>query len=803
MKCLWFCFALVSIVLPVDGWAGYPDQYNVVWESQSTNSMGSMPCGGHDIGLNVWVENGEVLFYIQRSGSLAENNEYLKLGRVRVRMTPNPFDGECFRQELKLRQGFVEIEGEGVVEGESLAAKVKVWVEVGRPIVHVEIESSDDVTVDAAYENWRLEDEDLPNTGRRRSIFSLDQYPGKITLSKDTVERDGSGVLFYHRNPDDSLVPGVFIRQQGLEEYKDEIGDDIVGRTFGGMLVGRGFAQGGQTEGTYQVTPYKAWHLVSKKAGRSHQLRVVTHIAQTESVGQWRKGLQKLLDGSKADLEKARASTQAWWSGFWERSRIVIAPDKADESSKAWRAARNYNLFRYQLGCNAFGEYPSKFNGGNFTFDAHLVGGGGKGFGPDWRNWGGGVFTAQNQRLLYWPMLKAGDFDAIHSQFELYRKALGGARVRVKKHFGHDGAVYSEYNGVPGIALGNGWGWESGRRSRGKEIPLGDPRATGNRGYNDLVEKGVMANQSIAYHWESQLEHAYMILEYHRFTGADISKYMPFIENAVIFFDEHYRMREKMRTGKELNDQGKLVIFPSTSCETYRGAKDPADAVSGLKACLKEIVTLDESMLDLRDKAYYKAFLKRVPDFTFAEVKGDRIIQPAASWMYVKNVECPQFYPLFPFNCFDLFGKDSGEMQTFRDTWKHGAFRKDMVISWHQDGIFFARMGMVKEAADYNLKKLDDCGRRFPTFWGPGHDWVPDHNWGGSGMLGLQEMVMHTVDDKIHVLPAWPVDWDVDFKLHAPHKTVVEGSVKDGKLIELKVVPEFRRKDIVVAEPFN
>ena len=27
-------------------------------------------------------------------------------------------------------------------------------------------------------------------------------------------------------------------------------------------------------------------------------------------------------------------------------------------------------LFRYQLGCNAFGEYPSKFNGGNFTFES-------------------------------------------------------------------------------------------------------------------------------------------------------------------------------------------------------------------------------------------------------------------------------------------------------------------------------------------------------------------------------------------------------------------------------------------------
>ncbi len=65
-----------------------------------------MPCGGGDIGLNVWVEEGEVLFYMQRSGSLAEQNEYLKLGRVRPRLDPNPFaeTAVSFRQELKLQQ---------------------------------------------------------------------------------------------------------------------------------------------------------------------------------------------------------------------------------------------------------------------------------------------------------------------------------------------------------------------------------------------------------------------------------------------------------------------------------------------------------------------------------------------------------------------------------------------------------------------------------------------------------------------------------------------------------------------------
>jgi hypothetical protein len=126
------------------------------------------------------------------------------------------------------------------------------------------------------------------------------------------------------------------------------------------------------------------------------------------------------------------------------------------------------------------------------------------------------------------------------------------------------------------------------------------------------------------------------------------------------------------------------------------------------------------------------------------------------------------------------------------------AFRKGKIQSWHQDGIFFARMGMIKEAAEFNTRKLKDSPRRYPTFWGPGHDWVPDHNWGGSGMIGLQEMLLQTIDDKILLFPAWPKEWDVDFKLHAPEKTTVECMLKNGKIIRMKIFPESRSKDVVI-----
>ena len=64
-------------------------------------------------------------------------------------------------------------------------------------------------------------------------------------------------------------------------------------------------------------------------------------------------------------------------------------------------------------------------------------------------------------------------------------------------------------------------------------------------------------------------------------------------------------------------------------------------------------------------------------------------------------------------------------------------------------------------------------------------------------MIGLQEMLMQVDGKKIYLYPAWPKEWDVHFKLYAPYQTTVEGTLKDGKLIDLKVLPESRKADII------
>jgi hypothetical protein len=56
---------------------------------------------------------------------------------------------------------------------------------------------------------------------------------------------------------------------------------------------------------------------------------------------------------------------------------------------------------------------------------------------------------------------------------------------------------------------------------------------------------------------------------------------------------------------------------------------------------------------------------------------------------------------------------------------------------------------------------------------------------------------LQSSNEKIFLFPAWPKNWDVHFKLHAPYNTTIEGVLKGGKLEQLKVLPESRASDVV------
>ena len=204
-------FCLLAISLPAQ--QPFPDNYPVTWSSQSKNSSESMPCGGGDIGLNVWVENGDLYFYISRSGSFDENNMLLKAGRVKLQLYPNPFAGKVFRQELVLQDGYVTITG----SNGNLSATVDVWVDAFRPAIHVGVTSNKKIDAVAAFESWRYRDRNI--AGKENNATSWKWAPPRqVVVYKDSIKPVEAGILFFHRNRDTGTVFDATVRQQQLDD---------------------------------------------------------------------------------------------------------------------------------------------------------------------------------------------------------------------------------------------------------------------------------------------------------------------------------------------------------------------------------------------------------------------------------------------------------------------------------------------------------------------------------------------------------------------------------------------------------
>ena len=186
-------------------------RYDVVWDSPSTDASGSMPIGNGEVGLNVWVEaDGDLVFYISRTDAWSECNRLLKLGRVRVKLSPNPFaKGIPFRQELKLRDGQIVI----TAGDETL----RVFVDADAPVIYISGNSRTPRTVTATLESWRTAKRVL--TGQElASSWTMQAAPAGIEVSEsaDGISNSSAdGVWVWHRN-ESSVVP-LTLKHQGLE----------------------------------------------------------------------------------------------------------------------------------------------------------------------------------------------------------------------------------------------------------------------------------------------------------------------------------------------------------------------------------------------------------------------------------------------------------------------------------------------------------------------------------------------------------------------------------------------------------
>jgi hypothetical protein len=421
---------------------------------------------------------------------------------------------------------------------------------------------------------------------------------------------------------------------------------------------------------------------------------------------------------------------------------------------------QGYALQRFINACGGRGAMPIKFNGSIFTVDA-------MGSDGDYRRWGS-CYWFQNTRFPYWPMPACGDYDLMMPLWKMYRDALPLAKGTTKLYYKHEGAFFGETIYFWGTPCNDDFGWNRG----------GNPQS-------------LMINQYIRYLWQGGLELSQMMLDcYDHTQDAAFARecLVPVADAVVTFYAQHYP-RES---------DGTLRIEPAQACETWWKALNPMPEVAGLRAILPRLTALPADLATEKQRQAWKDLLAKIPPVPTREHEGQKLLAAAQEFSSRNNCENPELYAIFPYR---LYGVGRPDLELARHSFDARLVKGS--AGWQPDPVQSAMLGLAEQAARFVVSRFStkDPGSRFPAFWGPNFDWTPDQCHGGNAMLGLQAMVMQPCGEKIYLLPAWPKGWDVEFKLHAPRSTTIEGVYHGGRWEQLKVTPEARAADVIQCQP--
>ena len=211
------------------------------------------------------------------------------------------------------------------------------------------------------------------------------------------------------------------------------------------------------------------------------------------------------------------------------------------------------------------------------------------------------------------------------------------------------------------------------------------------------------------------------------------------------------------------------------------------------------LLALPEGLVGAEQRGTWTRLRRELPAIPTQSVDGRTILAPARQILApAANSENPELYAIYPYR---LYGVGKPDLDMARQTFARRQFKGNH--GWQQDDTQAAFLGLVSEASQFVSRRLTNKhrGSRFPAFWGPNFDWIPDQDHGCNGLMALQTMLLQTDGRKIILFPAWPKSWDVEFKLHAPMRTTVECVYRAGRVERLNVSPASRATDVVQQSP--
>jgi len=353
-----------------------------------------------------------------------------------------------------------------------------------------------------------------------------------------------------------------------------------------------------------------------------------------------------------------------------------------------------------------------------------------------------GGFRLEVARLQYWPMLASGDFAMMRPLFQMCLDALPMALQRTHTYFSHRGAFFPAVMHPWGSYLNSDFGMK-----------------------RDGLAVGEAQNRAIRYHWSGSLELLAIMLDHELYAFTEEfsqSTLLPLADAIITFYDRHYPRVD-----------GKVRFAPAQSLDAWLEAIDPLPEIAGVKWVLEGLLRLPQELVSNERRSQWQRLLGELPPLPMrrgSEKLGANYLIPAVQYDDLRSCENPELAAVFPYR---IYGIGKPDVSVARRTFERREFKGRSAL----DVVQAALLGSVDE-----IQAL--FARGFHSF----------------GMLALQYMLLQCDHERILILPAWPNGWDVEWKLHAPMRTTVEGIIRGGELRKLTITPEVREKDVILAQ---
>ncbi|WPJ95417.1 DUF5703 domain-containing protein [Coraliomargarita algicola] len=775
---------------PID-LANEVDRYNFTFDTLGVNARDSMPLGNGDLSLNVWTyPNGDVGLLIGKLDAFAQTGDgegpnscfsLRKIGQVRISLEPSIFKQAAgagtYKQTLVLSEAAIYIG-----DGEN---QVKVWVDKNRAVIHTELFATREVVMTVKNDSWRTHEV----KGEHHADIVLPDHPNQLIW----CYHDPRTTTSYRGESEGDLIQQNLPGAESIPRYTTV--------TFGALVEGDG------------LTSVDATTLRSQPVTRSRaDINVLRYSQEKKATpDKWLPLIQAQAETNKAlEIETAWKAHLDWWHGYWDRSQLLIT-----EGEEAWRITSFYLHQRFLYACQTGTleeTWRIPFNGGIFNVDFqdvelpeayHPVGVGVYPKDPslrmtaDFRYWGASD-RSQNTRHTYNPMLLTGDYDQARAWYQWPAITSQAWKQTTKKYTSLENCFT-----IAGIAS-----WEATRKEH--FIQRGEEWRT------RIVPEAVGLERGAAYRYTTDVADEYLpyMIDYYELTKDEFflaNSLVPYAEGLFRFFEQFYPR----------DDHGKIVLWPCLQSEVYVRFYDdgyvPINPIAGVALMhtqLPRLIALS-GLPGVKEEAVelWKRVLNDAPSMpTGVRRNNEQGLLPYADpydneSTKTQGADRATLYAIWPYRAY-MFREAGTSEQDYQLALNTLHLDDNGSEGWHYADYCAAILGLAERAKQGVLSRVNE-GRngqtkvyfRFPPFqYSAEPDYVPNMESGGIVESTLQYMLWNWKGNSIYLCPAWPKDWNCKFKFQAPGNTVVQGHITNGEVILEHVVPESRRRDIVICE---